>query len=416
MSVVNAGGSFTAPPDRDPRLIEQAPGIRGLGSTVVRRFKQGELGSVPVIVALLVISVFFQSRNSNFLSAGNISNLLLQMAAMVTLSTGIVLVLLLGEVDLSAGSVAGVSAATVAVLSVRRGWPPMLAILAVLALGALIGCLHGFWVTRFGVPSFVVTLAGLIGWQGLQLRILGKTGSLGLPSSVITKITSTYFTDAVGWTLAVIAVAGYVAVQLVERRRRASAGLRPRPDGEIALRSIVVGALVFGVVAILNRDVGVPLVISIVVGLVVILHAVTTRTRYGRYIYAVGGNAEAARRAGIPVSMVRISVFMLASTFAAFGGVLLASRSIAANTSTGSSDLLLLAIAAAVIGGTSLFGGRGTVWAAVLGGLVLQAISNGMDLLQLQFSSKLIITGSVLLAAVTVDAVARQGRQHAGRA
>jgi D-xylose transport system permease protein len=321
-----------------------------------------------------------------------------------------VLVLLLGEIDLSIGAVSGLCAAIMAVLTVQNGWSPELAILVGLLAGTAIGLINGFFNTFFGIPSFVVTLAGLIAWQGAQLQVLGQTGTVNLPPSTITDLTSTFYGAGVGWTLAVVVTGATLAVGLLERRRRQSAGLEPKPLAGIVFRTVLVGAAMFIGVAILLSDRGVPLAVLILLGLTALFAFITQRTRFGRHIYAVGGNAEAARRAGVRVTRIRVTVFAIGSTMAAAGGIMAASRLIAVNQSSGSGDVLLNAIAGPVIAGTSLFGGRGTVWSALLGALVIGSISNGMDLLGLETSVKFMITGGVLLAAVTLDAVARRQR------
>ncbi|CAI7977858.1 D-xylose transport system permease protein [Frankia sp. Hr75.2] len=399
----------------DPRLLFAGPGLRGLADSALRHVRAGELGSLPVIVGLVVIWTIFQFQNSNFLTSYNLTNLALQVAATGTIATGVFLVLLLGEIDLSVGWVSGLCASVMAVLSVRHGWAPVLAIVAALVVGAAVGALQGSLFAVFGVPSFVVTLAGFIAWQGVQLKVLGRDGSLNLPDSEITKLTSTFFTDATGWVIAGIAVAGYAGAQLAEVRGRRRAGLRPRPIAEVAVRVVVVGGALIAAVAILNDDRGLPLALLIFGCLVLLVDLVSRRTSYGRHLYAVGGNVEAARRAGINVRALRVSAFAAASCLAGVGGVLAAARLTSVTQASGGSDTLLNAIAAAVIGGTSLFGGRGRAWSALLGILVIGSIANGMDLLGLDQSVKFIITGSVLLAAVLLDAAARRGRQASGR-
>jgi D-xylose transport system permease protein len=382
----------------------------------LRRLGQGELESVRVLLGIAVIWTIFQIANDRYLSAINLSNLVLQLAAVATISIGVVLVLLLGEIDLSVGSVSGLAAAVMAVLSVKEGLSPELAILVGLLVGTAIGLFNGFMVTVIGIPSFVVTLAGLIGWQGLHLAVLGETGAINLPDNTITDLTSTFFEDGVGWTMAVIAIAAYAGGVLFSRTRRARAGLEVPPFGETLVKLVAVGAAVTAAVAILNQDRGVPLAAVIVVVLMIVFSFLTERTQFGRHIFAVGGNAEAARRAGIRINRIRIIVFMLASTLAAAGGVLAASRLLAVNQQSGGSDLLLFAIAGPVVAGTSLFGGRGFIWSALLGALVIQSISNGMDLLALESDVKFMITGGVLLLAVTIDALTRRRRLVAGAA
>jgi D-xylose transport system permease protein len=384
-----------------------SPGGEGgfsLGGAV-RRIARGELGTVRVLIGIAVIWTIFAIADSDFLTAINLSSLSLQIAAVATISIGVVLVLLLGEIDLSVGAVSGLAAAVVGVLSVKEGLAPELAIVAALLVGTLIGLFNGFMVTFFGIPSFVVTLAGLLGWQGARLLVLGSTGSINLPDdTAITDLTHNFFEPIVGWVIAVAAVIAYGNALVMGRRRRLAAGLEAPPMQALALRLGLVALAIFASVLVLNADRGVPLAILIVIGLTVIFALLTERTRYGRHIFAVGGNAEAARRAGIRVNRVKISVFALASTLAAAGGILAASRLYAVNQQAGAGDILLLAIAGPVIAGTSLFGGRGSVWSALLGAIVIGSISNGMDLTGLDSDIKFIVTGAVLLLAVTVDA------------
>jgi D-xylose transport system permease protein len=378
---------------------------------MLRRLARGELGSIRVLVAIAVIWTIFQIANDRFLSAVNLTNLTLQIAAVATISIGVVLVLLLGEIDLSVGAVSGFAAGVMAVLTVKEGLNPELAIAAGLAVGALIGLFNGFFTTVFGIPSFVVTLAGLIGWQGALLLVLGDTGTVPLPPSTITDLTGTFFDPALGWALAIAVVGTYAGSVLWARTRRVRAGLAVPPLVQALIAPVLVAAGTFAAVAILNEDRGVPLAVVIVVALTAIFAFITERTRFGRHIFAVGGNAEAARRAGIRVQRVRVAVFTIASALAAFGGILAASRLLAVNQQSGSGEVLLFAIAGPVIAGTSLFGGRGFVWSALLGAIVIGSISNGMDLLGLESDIKFIITGAVLLAAVTIDAATRLRRE-----
>jgi D-xylose transport system permease protein len=360
-----------------------------------------------------VIWTIFQIANDRFLSAINLSNLALQIAAVATISIGVVLVLLLGEIDLSVGAVSGLAAGVMAVLSVQHGWAPLLAIFAGLGVGLAIGAFNGFIVTSFGVPSFVVTLAGLLAFEGALLWVLGDTGSVNLPPNIITDLTTTFFDSVVGWILGIAAIVVYAGSLLMARRRREAAGLGVSPMLNVIVQIVLVAAAVITAVSILNSDRGVPLAVVIVVALMVIFTFITERTRYGRHVFAVGGNEEAARRAGINVNRIKISVFTLASTLAAFGGILAASRLLSVNQQSGTGDVLLLAIAGPVIAGTSLFGGRGYVWSALLGAVVIGSIANGMDLLALDSDIKFMITGAVLLGAVTIDALTRQRRAQA---
>jgi D-xylose transport system permease protein len=395
-----------------------APAAAPLGALagLRRRVTEGDLGSLPVIIGLAVIWLIFWRLNPNFLTSRNLTNLVLQIAAVGTISAGIVLVLLLGEIDLSVGAVSGLCAAVMAVLNVKNGQPAVIAVGGGLVVGMAIGLLHGFWFTRFHVPSFVVTLAGLLAWQGALLWVLGDTGTINLNDRGIVGLANTFFPQWVGWAIALASIVVYALATANEHRRRQAAGLVVGSPPSLAGQVIIFGAVVLAAVAILNADRGVPSGVVILLGFVVILDYVTRRTPFGRHIYAVGGNAEAARRAGISVNGIRVAVFCIASFMAAAGGILGASRLLAVNQSSGGSDTLLNSIAAAVIGGASLFGGRGTVWAAPLGALVIGSISNGMDLLALSSSVKFMITGAVLLMAVTIDALSRRGREAAGRA
>jgi D-xylose transport system permease protein len=401
----------------DPRLMLRERGVKGYWEVFVRRMKAGELGSIPVAVGLIVIWVVFQLLNDRFLSAENLSNLVQQMSAVGIISIGIVLVLLLGEIDLSVGSVSGLTSAILAVLNVNHGWATVPAILAALAVGCAIGLLQGFFFAKIGVPAFVVTLAGLIGWQGLQLTVLGDEGTINFPfNGGVAKLANTYYTPEVGYTIVAIIVGAYVLSMIRGAQRRARANLPRRDTTEIVLRAVLLAVPLLVVVYVMNQYKGLPLALLIFGGLVVIFDLILRRTLYGRYVFAVGGNPEAARRAGVNVAMIRITVFMLCSTLAAAGGVMAASRGFQVGQSSGGSDVLLNAIAAAVVGGTSLFGGRGSAYSALLGILVIQSIANGMLLLSLGTDVRLMITGAVLLLAVTLDAVARRGREASGRA
>jgi D-xylose transport system permease protein len=388
----------------------------GILSHPLKALREGELGEVRVLIVLALIWIFFQLRVEDgiFLTAQNLTNLSLQIAAVGTVSIGVTLILFLGEIDLSVGSVAGLAAAICGVLSVKNGWDPLLAIAAAIAAGALIGLFQGSIVAFLGIPSFVVTLAGLIAWQGAQLKVLGETGSVNLPiPGTITDIAFTFYSDTFGTILAVVAIAAVWATGLNKRRKRSAAGLDPGDIRLFLLRSIAISAAIaWAVFGVFNADRGIPLAPLIFLALVVIFAFITSRTRFGRLIYAVGGNEEAARRAGIKTKGVKVAVFTLASALAATGGVLLASRLQAVGQDTGGGDFLLLAIAGPVVAGVSLFGGRGTIWAALLGALVMGSISNGMDLLQLDSPTKFIITGAVLLAAVVLDAAT--SRKSAG--
>jgi len=392
--------------------VEKARAAR---SETVRRFVQGDLASLRVVVGLAVIWAIFQFENDRFLSAENLTNLMLQITATGLISIGVVYVLLLGEIDLSVGAVSGLAAAIMAVLNVQHGWSPYLAIAAAVLAGTAIGLFQGSVFSRFGVPSFVVTLAGLLAWQGALLQVLGSTGSINITNPKITGLANIFYSDTVGWIICALVIGLYAGVVLVGHRRRVAAGLTGESVAPLAIRIALVAVIAIVAIAILNSDRGLPLAVLILLAFIVGMEYVVKRTRFGRHIYAVGGNIEAARRAGIRINGVRVAVFAICSTMAAIGGIMGASRLLAVNQSSGGSDLLLLAIAGPVIAGTSLFGGRGSVWTALLGALVIGSISNGMDLLALSSAVKFMVTGGVLLIAVIVDAIARQQRQAAGR-
>jgi D-xylose transport system permease protein len=381
----------------------------------LRRLVQGDLASLRVVIGLALIWAIFQFENDRFLSAQNLTNLMLQITAIGLISVGIVFVLLLGEIDLSVGAVSGLAAAVMAVLSVKHGWSPYLAIAAAIAVGMAIGLLQGSLFSRFVVPSFVVTLAGLLAWQGALLQVLGSTGSINLTDPKITGLANTFYSDTVGWIFAAIVIGSYGAVIFLGHRRRAAAGLDSQSLAGLAVRFGLVAVVTIVATTVLNSDRGVPLALLILLAFVVGMEYLVKRTRFGRHVFAVGGNAEAARRAGIRVNAVRVAVFGIAGTMAAIGGIMAASRLLAVNQNSGGNELLLLAIAGPVIAGTSLFGGRGSVWTALMGALVIGSISNGMDLLALSSAVKFMVTGGVLLLAVLVDAIARQQRQGSGR-
>jgi D-xylose transport system permease protein len=381
-----------------------------LGS-IARRLRRVEAGPLPVLLGLLLLWGVFDWQNEHFLSARNLTNLVLQIAAMGTMSVGVVLVLLLGEIDLSVGAVSGLSAAVMAVLDVQRGAGAVPSLLGAVAVGAAIGLFQGIWFTRFRVPSFVVTLAGLLAWQGALLRVLGSTGTINIYDPAIDGLTGIFLPPWLGWVFGAacigIAVSGYVRLA----RRRTLAGLARMSTRAVAWRIAVALVLVPTVVALLNSDRGVPLALLLLLAFVGGFDVLIRRTRFGRHVLAVGGNAEAARRSGIRADAVRVAVFTLSGALAACGGILAASRLLAVNQSSGSGEVLLNAIAAAVIGGTSLFGGRGTVWSALTGALVIGSISNGMDLLALPSSEKFMVTGAALLLSVTIDALSRNKLQ-----
>ncbi|MCX4844481.1 sugar ABC transporter permease [Streptomyces sp. NBC_00893] len=420
-AVPEAEPSAAPAPAVDPRLLVREEGFKGYWSEFTRKVRGGELGSLPVLVGLIVIAVVFQFQNSNFLSASSIANVAVYSSGLGIMAVGIVFVLLLGEIDLSVGSVAGVGAAVWAVLSVNHGWNDWSAVLVAVLSGMVLGALHGFFFAKIGVPAFVVTLAGFLGWSGLQEWMMGGEGSINTPSgSVVENLTNYFFEDkAVAYGVALVAVLAYAASLLMDSRRRGAAGLPARPTTEVLLRTGIVAILCFAVAYVLNEPSGargLPLALVIFLAVLVVADFVARRTIFGRQVFAVGGNPEAARRAGISVDRIRIIVFALSGMLGAFGGLFIASLSGGATKSVGGGNTLMLVIAAAVIGGTSLFGGRGKVWSALLGMIVIQSIQQGLNMIGMANAIQYMITGAVLLAAVVIDSVSRRTQKTAGRA
>jgi len=401
----------------NPELVADSVGEYLRAS--LARVRAGESGVLPVVGGLLLVSVLFQSLNSHFLEAGNLVNLLVQAAVFSLLAMGEVFALLLGEIDLSIGFVGGIGGVVMAELAKpAHGWPWWAAILMALLACAAIGALQGTIITRVGLPSFIVTLAGLLFWQGVMLKMLGNGGVIPINNSVINDIASGgTLTPAAGW-IVMLVIVGLFGLRTWRRdSRRRAAGLVAPPPG---LTWLKIGAvLVAGVALVLlcntNRGAlipisGVPWVVLLVLGVLAMWTFLLSRTKLGRYIYAIGGNTEAARRAGVNVARIRTIAFMLTSFTAGIAGVVYASRLRSISTSLDGGTLVLYAVAAAVIGGTSLFGGRGKALHGVLGGIVIAAIDNGMGLVGFSAASKYMVTAIVLLAAVTIDAVARRGR------
>nr|WTB04974.1 sugar ABC transporter permease [Streptomyces antimycoticus] len=401
----------------DPRLLVRQEGVKGYLTEFGRKMRSGDLGAVPVIVGIAIIWAVFQWKDSAFLSPKNLSDLSILLGGTGMISVGIVFVLLLGEIDLSVGSLSGLAAATLAVLNVNEGVPEGIAVLAALASGAVLGALHGFFFAKIGVPAFVVTLAGLLAWNGLMLQVLGTTGTISIADdSFVRDLTAHYFSQLIAaYGVAALATAGFFLAQFLDSRRRKAVGVPSRPLSEILVRTGVLALIAFTAAWRLNEYKGLPLALVIFVAVLVILDFVVRRTAYGRKVIALGGSVEAARRAGINVVAIRISVYSLAGLMAAFGGIMIASRIGSASQQAGTGNLLMEAIAAAVIGGTSLFGGRGSVWSALLGMLVIGSISSGMNLLGVANSVQYMITGGVLLAAVVIDSVSRRTQRSAGR-
>ncbi|MFI9585819.1 sugar ABC transporter permease [Streptomyces sp. NPDC052236] len=416
--VVNPEAAQAAVTAVDPRLLVREQGLGGYVTEFKRKIRAGDLGSIPVVIGLILICVIFQSMNSNFLTAGNLSNISVTMVATGMMAVGIIFVLLLGEIDLSVGAVSGVSGAIIAVLSVTHGMNEWLSIVVALVSGAAIGALHGFFFAKIGAPAFAVTLAGLLFWQGFMLQLLGDSGTINLDSdSMVAKLTTYYFTDvAAAYGLAAVAVIGFFLSAFFDSRRREAAGIPSRPLADIIMRTVVLAVGAFAAAVMFNQYKGLPLALLLFVVVLVASDFVLRRTTYGRKIFALGGSVEASRRAGINVTAIRVSVFAIAGTFAAVGGLFWASKIAAANQSAGTGDLLMNVIAAAVIGGTSLFGGRGRTWNALLGVMVIVSIQYGLALEGIRTPVVYMITGGVLLATVVIDSITRKTQKTAGRA
>jgi D-xylose transport system permease protein len=381
--------------------------------------RYGELGAMPIAIGLIAIAITFGILEENFLTERNFTNLLLQMTAIATIAIGIVFVLLIAEIDLSVAFVSAVGGVVMSLLlrPENPGWPWWLAITVALLVTTTIGLLQGLVVTKAGVPSFVVTLAGLLIWSGVVLILTTQystAGTIRIQNDTVIGIANDFLSEAAGWILAGVVVAGYAASQVRTSLTRRARGLDAKPTILIALQIAGLAVVSFAAVWFANQDRGVPKVTVIMLVLLVFWAFVADRLRFGRHVYAIGGNPEAARRAGINVDRVRIMVFMISGFMAGVGGIMLASRLRSVATNTGGGNLLLLVIAAAVIGGTSLFGGVGRVSSALLGALVIASINNGMDLLGLASGTKFVITGLVLLAAVLVDAYAKRRRAARG--
>jgi D-xylose transport system permease protein len=390
--------------------------------TIVREridaFRAGEVGSLPIVFALILIAIFFYAKNSNYLSAGNFNNLIVQMAGVTVIAIGVVFVLLLGEIDLSIAYVSGIAGVIVAKLQIPDNSYQVTGIVAIviaLAVCSMIGAAQGSIVAKIGVPSFAITLAGYLVWQGVILKAIGVQGVIGIEDNTINKVSNGFFTDAQGWAIAVIISVSFAASTLwgiVDRRRH---GITSDYLPLAIVKIVALTAVAFYVIYLCNKDRGFPYAGALMLVLLVFWTYVAKRTTFGRHVYAVGGNAEAARRAGIPVARIRIYVFMISSGMAGLGGVVLASRLNSVDLDVGGGTLLIDAIAAAVIGGVSLFGGRGEVKGAFLGSLVIAAVANGIDLVGYSSDVKFIVTGLILGAAVTLDSFLRRRQIAAGR-
>ncbi|MGH3043459.1 MAG: sugar ABC transporter permease [Gaiellaceae bacterium] len=398
---------------------EQTQSLSGYLRVWWQGVRGGELGSLPIIVGLAVIFVAFGILEENFLTERNFTNLLLQMAAVATVAIGIVFVLLIGEIDLSVAFVSAVGGVVMTLLlrPDNPGWPWWAAILFALVCTTAIGFAQALVITKAGVPSFVVTLAGLLIWSGVVLILTTQystAGTIRVQDERVVDIANGFLADVWGWILAGAVVVAFGLSQFRNAMVRRAGGLAAKPTIVIALQVLGLAVVLGAAVWYANKDRGVPYVTVILGVFLVFWSFIAGRTRFGRHVYAVGGSAEAARRAGINVDRVRIAVFMISGFMAGVGGIMLASRLRSVSTGTGGGNLLLLVIAAAVIGGTSLFGGVGRVVSALLGALVIASIQNGMDLLGLASGTKFVITGLVLLGAVLIDAFSKRRRAARG--
>lgn len=377
--------------------------------------RSGELGPLPVILGLIAVWIFFGLENSTFLSARNLSNLSTQMAVTAILAMAVVIVLVAGEIDLSLGSVTGVTSAVLGVLITNHHWAGGTAIALVLLLAAGIGVLQGLVVVLVGIPSFLVTLGGFLVWAGVQLDVIGAAGDLPVTNSTVTGIGNNYLAGWLAWAAALVAVVVLAGVELLRHR----AYLRARTaDPSVRARVVRVVLVAIGLavlVGYLNHNFGVPEILSLVLILAAGLGWILRRSVFGRHVYAVGGNAEASRRAGVPVGAVRVAVLGISGLLAGFAGIVSTSNLYATSSGVGGSTLLLESIAAAVIGGTSLFGGRGRIYHGLLGALVVASIVNGLDLMGESAATDQMATGVILVLAVSVDAVSRRRRSASGR-
>ncbi|WP_433240624.1 sugar ABC transporter permease [Streptosporangium sp. CA-135522] len=401
-----------------PERRAEAPSISANVRGYAERVRGGDMGALPAVFGLVVLCTVFAVLRPSFLTAGNFANLLTQGAAVTVIAMGLVFVLLLGEIDLSAGFASGVCASILAIMLTSQGLPWYVAVGAAILVGVVIGATLGSIVTKLGIPSFVVTLAAFLAFQGLVLLLIKGGTIIAIRDETILAIANKNLPPALGWGLLAAGVIAYAALQLLRARKRAARDLVADPISLIALRVVALALLGGVAVYFLNVErsrnaavvslAGVPIVVPVIVVLLLIWTFVLRRTAFGRHLYAVGGNAEAARRAGINVDRMKISAFVICSAMAAVGGIIAASRASSVDPNTGGSNVLLYAVGAAVIGGTSLFGGKGRVLDAILGGTVVAVIENGMGLMGYSSGVKFMVTGSVLLLAAGVDALSRK--------
>ncbi len=399
--------------------VDGSPTLKDAASDYWMRIKSGDIGALPAVLGLVALCAVFGAMSDVFLTPGNFANLLTQAAAVIVIAMGLVFVLLLGEIDLSAGYSSGVCGAVLVILITNHGWPWFFALPVSILVGVVLGFSIGSLVSRLGIPSFVVTLAAFLGFQGLLLLLAGEGGTIRIEDKVILSVENNNLTPVISWLFFLITSAIYVLLGLNRINSRRKAGLKSELFKLwVAKTSGLIGVMAVAVYALnLERSnnpqlvslKGIPIVVPVILGLLVLGTFILGRTAFGRHIYAVGGNAEAARRAGINVKRVRTAAFVICSSLSAIAGMLFASRQNSISPTTGGSSTLLYAVGAAVIGGTSLFGGKGKMRDAILGGLVVAVIDNGMGLLGYAAGIKYIVTGAVLLVSAGVDAVSRRG-------
>jgi D-xylose transport system permease protein len=413
----------TAP--HTPEEIDSSGALSGAVSGYIARLRGGDTGSLPAVLGFVVLVIFFSASADPFRSKLNWANLLNQSAPYIFIAMGLVFVLLLGEIDLSAGYTAGTAAAMMGVVMTQKGFAWPIAVLACLVTGAVIGLTIGVLVARLGIPSFVVTLAYFLGLQGVLLLVIGEGGTIPIRDETILAVANKNLSPILSWVLFLVVVGGYAALTFRGLALRRSAGLPTVAPSVIIAKVGSLGVLLALATFLLNQErsvnpalnslKGVPVIVPITIAFVVGLTFVLTRTTFGRHIYAVGGNAEAARRAGINVDGIKIACFVIGSTMAAIGGIIIASRDNSVSPTSGGSQTLLLSVAAAVIGGTSLFGGKGRIIDAVIGGLVIAVIYNGLPYITQKAGIQFVVTAGVLLLAASVDAIARRRAAASGR-
>ncbi len=398
--------------------------IADSGREYLNRLRGGDMGSLPAILGLVFLFVVFSSLNDRFLTTYNMANLVIQSGSIIVLAMGIVFVLLLGEIDLSAGVAGGASATIIALMLIDYDWTWWAAVLAGLAVGAVIGLSIGTLVAYLGIPSFVVTLAFFLALQAVPLKLIGSGGSLRFNDAVLRGLSIKNVPLTAGWIAAALIVLGFAGISIWRYRSLSARGLVHQPLGLVAIKIVVLSFIVLGLTALMNANrapnpnlftiSGIPWVLPVVITLLLFWTFILTKTRFGRHLYAVGGNAEAARRAGISVQRIKIMAFVICSSMAAISGLLAASYTGKVSPGSGGGNELLYAVGAAVIGGTSLFGGRGRAMDAVIGGLVIATIPNGLGLLNQASYINFLVTGGVLLLAASVDAISRRRRSSAG--